>query len=223
MEVEGIGIVRRRVLVEEVRLPERHLETSGQPNYSVTFTDTSSALETVPAPSTSSPQESVSAPVHCSEPGPIPVPTVSNAQEFIPSFFTAPGTSSVSISTNKSETVPVPPTSSALETGLAPAPSSTAEILPVPTFSNTPEIVHPPRSPHAAEKTLPVPVSSHETVPITTSGEAQLTSGLGSLSVCCGDTSARYLGSYDTGLCSCFFFSTIHLWGNPVFKNNNNN
>ena len=218
MEVEGIGIVRRRILVEEVRLPERHLETSGQPNYSVTSTDTSSTLETVPAPSTSSPQESVPAPVHCSEPENIPVPTVSNAQEFIPSFFSAPGTSSVPTSSNKSETVPVPSASS----GLAPAPSSKAEIIPVPTFPSAPEIVQPPRSSDAAEKTLPVPVSSHETVPITTSGEAQITSGLGSLSVCCGDTSACCPGSYDTGLCSCFF-STSHLWGNPVFKNNNKN
>ena len=201
MEVEGIGIVRRRILVEEVRLPERHLETSGQPNYSVTSTDTSSALETVPAPSTSSP-------VPCSEPGPIPVPKVFNAQEFIPSFFSAPLTSSVSISSNKSETFPVPPASSAPETGLTPAPSSTAEILPVPTFSNTAEIVQPPRSSDAAEKTLPVPVKP-ETVPVTTSGDSQITPGIRSLSVRCGDASAPCPGSYDTGLCS--FRQTIYV------------
>ena len=195
MEVEGIGIVRRRILVEEVRFPERHLETSGQPNYSVTSTDTSNALESVPAPSTSSPQESVPAPVHCSKPGPIPVPTVSNAQEFIPSFFTAPGTSSVSISTNKSETVPIPPASSAPDTGLTPAPSSTAEILPV----------QPPRSSDAAKKTLPVPVSfdKPETVPVTTSGDSQITPGIRSLSVRCGDASAPC-----PGVCSfCSFFA----------------
>ena len=139
----------------------------------------------VPAPTASSAPETVSAQPVSSTPETVPAPTASSAPETVPgqTVSSAP------------ETVPGQTVSSAPKTIPAPTVSSTPETVPGQTVSSAPETLPDPTAPNAP-KTLPAPTwrntsekfpakSSCEpkTGPVRTSGDAQITSGLRSLSI----------------------------------------
>ena len=180
----GVLIHRYQVVEKIVRLLEQHLQISHAtpdqaPTSFITTENTpvptaSNAPANVPAPTVYSASETVLAPAASRSPTTVLTQTSSNAQETLPD----------STASNAPATVSAPPALNAPETVQAPTASSAPKTLPAPTWRNTSE-------------NFPAKSSCQpERGSVTTSGDAQITSGLGSLSIGGVVASASSPGSY---------------------------